>query len=405
MVQDPDGPDEPRFAETAREALTDAGSRSRLRQESARRRARRDAAVGELSDWEGLRDAGARRRDAVLYDLEARLLQLEAEVSAAGGRLHWARDPAEAADLVTRLEKDAGSAVRLPGPLLAELSLTAPPTGAGEVEAEMVVFGVDAVVAESATVVVLGAAAVRRVARAATVVAVAGIDQVLGDWADLEVWLQLRARSDGERMSPAVATLCGTAPGDGPRSFHLVLIDGGRSDALADPAGRTALWCIGCAACADVCPVYERVGPAGYPGHRAGPAGAVRTPLLEGTRGTAAASLPFASTLCGACGDVCPVRIDVPELLLRLRGRVVDERRANPLPGPELLAMQGLEWVLGDAARMETAQRAGSRWARLAGRTGRIRRLPGLLARWTDARDLPAPPRETFRAWWRRRRR
>jgi L-lactate dehydrogenase complex protein LldF len=182
-----------------------------------------------------------------------------------------------------------------------------------------------------------------------------------------------------------------------------VLLDNGRSDALADQVGRAALRCIRCSACLDVCPVYERTGGQAYGPAYPGPIGAVLTPLLRGVESPADAALPYASTLCGACGDVCPVKIDIPEILVHLRGRVIEARRWRPVPTPELLMMRGVAWSMGDRRRYEVALQRGTRWARLLARGGRIRRLPGHLGKWTEARDLPVPPRESFRGWWRYR--
>ncbi|XVQ15359.1 lactate utilization protein B [Spirillospora sp. CA-255316] len=247
-----------------------------------------------------------------------------------------------------------------------------------------------------------------------TLITVAGIEKVVPAWADLEVFLQLLPRSaTGERMNAATSTWTGVTPGDGPGAFHLVLLDNGRTSVLADEAGRAALRCIRCSACLDVCPVYERTGGHPYdavaggpsPGKGrgavyAGPIGAVLTPHMRGVESAANASLPYASTLCGACSDVCPVKIDIPDLLVRLRGQVIESRRRRPVPTPELALMRTLAWTMGDRRRYEAALRRGTRWARLLSRGGRIRRLPGLLGKWTDARDVPAPPRQSFRAWW-----
>jgi L-lactate dehydrogenase complex protein LldF len=191
--------------------------------------------------------------------------------------------------------------------------------------------------------------------------------------------------------------------GDGPRDFHLVLLDNGRTNALADEVGRAALRCIRCSACLDVCPVYERTGADAYGPVFPGPIGAILTPQLRGVEGRLEASLPYASTLCGACADVCPVKIDIPEILVHLRGQVIESRRRRPVPTPEMAMMRSAAWTMGDSSRYEPALRQGIRWARLLARGGRIRRLPGLLGKWTDARDLPAPPKETFRTWWRSR--
>ncbi|WP_067918779.1 LUD domain-containing protein, partial [Actinomadura rubrobrunea] len=272
--------------------------------------------------------------------------------------------------------------------------------------ARVAVCGADFMVADTGTLVLLESEGNGRAAVTlpGTLICVAGIDAVVPTWDDLEVLLQLLPRSaTGDRMSPCVSTWTGVTPGDGPSELHLVLLDNGRSAALADEAGRAALRCVRCSACAHVCPVYERTGGEPYGPRGGGPIGAVLTPLVEGVEDAARASLPYASTLCGACADVCPVKIDIPDLLVRLRGRVVESRRRRPVPTPELLMMRSAAWTMADRGRYEAALRSGARWARLLSRGGRIRRLPGLLGKWTDARDLPAPPVHSFRAWWRAR--
>ncbi|WP_067468558.1 lactate utilization protein B [Actinomadura macra] len=272
--------------------------------------------------------------------------------------------------------------------------------------ARVAITGANFLVAETGTVVLLESEGNGRMCLTLpeTLITIAGIEKVVPTWTDLEVFLQLLPRSSsGDRMTPYVSSWTGVAPGDGPAEFHLVLLDNGRTRALADEIGRTALRCVRCAACLNVCPVYERTGGRAYGPVYPGPIGAILTPQMRGVESAADASLPYASTLCGACADVCPVKIDIPDVLVHLRGKVVESRRRRPVPTPELLMMRGLAWTMGDAQRYETALRRGTRWARLLSRGGRIRRLPGLLGKWTEARDLPVPPSESFRAWWRRR--
>jgi L-lactate dehydrogenase complex protein LldF len=233
-----------------------------------------------------------------------------------------------------------------------------------------------------------------------TLITVMGIEKVVPEFADLGVFLQLLPRSStGERMNPYTSLWTGVTPDDGPTAFHLVLIDNGRTDTLADQVGRQALACIRCSACLNVCPVYERTGGHAYGSVYPGPIGAVLTPQLVGVSGPAsgsAASLPFASTLCGACYDACPVKIDIPEVLVHLRARVVDAKR----PLAEGLAMRTSAAALSKPALSAAARRAAAFAGRLLARGGVIRRLPGPGRRWTDARDLPAPARETFHDWW-----
>jgi len=233
-----------------------------------------------------------------------------------------------------------------------------------------------------------------------TLITVMGIEKVIPTWRDLGVFLQLLPRSStGERMNPYTSMWTGVTPGDGPPRFHLVLLDNGRTAALADPAGRPALHCIRCSACLNVCPVYERTGGHAYGSVYPGPIGAVLSPQLTGVEDNA--SLPYASSLCGACYDACPVKIDIPSLLVHLRARHVEEaRRDQRRPGAEAIAMAAASWVMADPGRYAAAQRAG-RSGRLLSRGGRIRSLPPPLSAWTRARDVPAPPPRTFREWWR----
>ena len=273
-------------------------------------------------------------------------------------------------------------------------------------KAKVAVSGANFMVAETGTMVVLESEGNGRMCLTLpeTLISVVGIEKVVHTWQDLEVMMQLLPRSStGERMNPYTSMWTGVTPGDGPQTFHLVLLDNGRTHALADQVGRAALRCIRCSACLNVCPVYERTGGHAYGSVYPGPIGAILTPQLRGVESPVDASLPYASTLCGACADVCPVKIDIPEILVHLRGAVVDSRRRRPVPTPEMLMMRSVAWTMADRVRYERALAQTVRWGRLLSRGGKIRRLPGLLGKWTDARDLPAPPRRSFRAWWRAR--
>jgi L-lactate dehydrogenase complex protein LldF len=237
-----------------------------------------------------------------------------------------------------------------------------------------------------------------------TLITVMGIEKVVPTWRDLEVFLQLLPRSStGERMNPYTSAWTGVTPHDGPQAFHLVLLDNGRTAALADEVGREVLHCIKCSACMNVCPVYERTGGHAYGSVYPGPIGAVLSPQLTGVEDNA--SLPYASSLCGACFDACPVRIDIPALLVHLRGKHVEERRAaSRVPSAEAVAMAAASWVMSDPKRFARAERSSRAGRLLARGTGRIRSLPPPLSAWTSSRDLPAPPAETFREWWARTR-
>jgi|1186.fasta_scaffold55900_2 L-lactate dehydrogenase complex protein LldF len=379
-----------RFSDASRPELADSGARRARRQAAAEARVRRADATGETPDWELLREAGAAIRDRTLGDLGTHLESLETAVTEEGGQVHWARDAAEARRIIQRLLPADTEAALVRSDVTDEIGLEGGEAGP---HSKAAVVGAGFLVAETGTLVLTGRG--EGLSFPGTLVVVAGLEDVVPDWTDLEVLLQLLSRVGGDPLRPAIATRAG--------DFQLVLVDNGRTKVLADPAGREALRCVHCSACSDVCPVFERTGPRPYGPGRPGPIGAVLTPQVRGVEAPLGASLPFASTLCGACGDVCPVKIDIPGLLVHLRGRVVESRRARPVPTPEMLLMRGIAWSMGDRRRYERTLVRRARWARLLSRDGKIRRLPGLLGKWTDARDLPAPPRQTFRAWWRRR--
>ncbi|MGH3424478.1 MAG: LutB/LldF family L-lactate oxidation iron-sulfur protein [Nocardioidaceae bacterium] len=233
-----------------------------------------------------------------------------------------------------------------------------------------------------------------------TLITVMGIEKLLPRFSDLEVFLQLLPRSStGERMNPYTSMWTGVTPGDGPQEFHLVLLDNGRTATLADEVGRQALHCIRCSACLNVCPVYERTGGHAYGSTYPGPIGAVLTPQLAGMHeqpGDTNASLPYASSLCGACFDACPVKIDIPSLLVELRHQDVE---ASPR-GPEALLMKAATAAMSSARRFAAAQKLAVLGRVVAGRDDRISTLPPPLSGWTSSRDLPAPPKQTFRQWW-----
>ncbi|WP_406046072.1 lactate utilization protein [Micromonospora sp. NBC_00898] len=230
-----------------------------------------------------------------------------------------------------------------------------------------------------------------------TLITVMGIEKVIPTWDDLGVFLQLLPRaSTGERMNPYTSMWTGVTPGDGPQQVHLVLLDNGRSAVLADEVGRQALHCIRCSACLNVCPVYERTGGHAYGSVYPGPIGAVLSPQLTGVEENA--SLPYASSLCGACFDACPVMIDIPSVLVHLRARHVDERRAaHRTPSAEAVAMAAAAYTMDHPRLYAAAQRAAG-LGRVAGRA-----LPPPLSGWTASRDVPAAPPQTFRQWWAQR--
>lgn len=236
-----------------------------------------------------------------------------------------------------------------------------------------------------------------------TLITIAGIDKAVPRWRDLEVLLQLLPRSaTGERMNPYNSIWTGVDTQDGPRAFHVVLMDNARTEILADEEGRQTLNCIRCAACQNACPVYRQTGGHAYGSVYAGPIGAILTPQLQSMEH--AQTLPYASSLCGACYEVCPVKIDIPEVLIHLRNKVVKQKGFSA----EAVAMKTMGMIFRSEGRFRAAQRMGRMAERPLVRKdghgeGWIGWLPGLLGGWTQSRDLEEMPKETFREWWERR--
>ncbi|MFE5730051.1 lactate utilization protein B [Streptomyces sp. NPDC056528] len=265
--------------------------------------------------------------------------------------------------------------------------------------AKVGISGANFMVAETGTLVVVESEGNGRMCLTLpeTLISVVGVEKVVPTWRDLEVFLQTLPRSStAERMNPYTSMWTGTTDGDGPSAFHLVLLDNGRTAALADEVGRQALRCIRCSACLNVCPVYERAGGHAYGSVYPGPIGAILTPQLRGTASGIDASLPYASSLCGACYEVCPVAIDIPEVLVHLRGKVA-EQGGHRL---EKAAIKASAWVLDHPEVLAAGERLASRTRGL-----HPRRAPGPGARqWSESRDLPEMPAEPFRDWWRKNR-
>ncbi|RMH04257.1 MAG: lactate utilization protein, partial [Planctomycetota bacterium] len=223
-------------------------------------------------------------------------------------------------------------------------------------------------------------------------VALMGIEKIVPRLADLEVFLRLLPRSGtGQVLTSYQSLFTGRARLEGPEELHLVLLDNRRSAALADPLRRQTLQCIRCGACLNVCPVYRLVGGHAYGSVYPGPIGAVLTPQLAGV--AAARPLPHASSLCGACAEVCPVKIPLPELLLDLRR----EGAAPPIGGrAERLGFRAWAWLARSPRRLAWAARL-LRW------TWPLARRLGPLGAWRRGRELPRPDAGGFAALWRNR--
>lgn len=230
-------------------------------------------------------------------------------------------------------------------------------------------------------------------------ISLVGIEKVIPTFQDLEVFLQLLPRSaTGERMNPYNSIWTGVTGGDGPEEFHVVLLDNGRSGILANEKTSETLDCIRCGACLNACPVYRQTGGHAYGSVYGGPIGAILTPQLQDMKHSQ--SLPYASSLCGACYEVCPVKINIPEILIDLRAQVVEQGDA---PLSERLMMKAAAYALESTGHLALAQKLGRIGQLPFTRNGTIRWLPGMLGGWTEVRDLAPIPKESFREWWRKR--
>jgi L-lactate dehydrogenase complex protein LldF len=231
-----------------------------------------------------------------------------------------------------------------------------------------------------------------------------GIEKVIPTFQDLEVFLQLLPRSaTGERMNPYNSFWTGIAPGDGPSAFHVILLDNGRTAQLHDERERETLACIRCGACLNACPVYRETGGHAYGSIYSGPIGAILSPQLQDLKYSR--SLPYASTLCGACYEVCPVKINIPETLIHLRGRIVreDQKTLGGKLAAENIAMQAAARIFLSHRRYEAAQRLARMGQILFERSGQLTNLPGMAGGWTRFRDLKPIPKASFRDWWKSR--
>ena len=233
-------------------------------------------------------------------------------------------------------------------------------------------------------------------------IALMGMERIVSGWTDAAVVLETLARSaTGQRLSVYTNVVTGPrreGDPDGPEEVHVIVIDNGRTRILA---GETAeiLACIRCGACLNVCPVFRTAGGHAYGTVYSGPVGSIVTPGLHGMDPWW--DLPYASTLCGACEEVCPVRIQIPKMLLGLRAQAASEGR---LPGWLEKGMARYAKTAVDPGRWARAKKWASRLGGLISSRGWIRRLPGPARGWTRGRDFKRPARESFNEWWRTRR-
>jgi L-lactate dehydrogenase complex protein LldF len=469
----------PTFPMAAKAMLGDTQLRKNVRHATDVIQAKRARVVGEMPDWQELREAGRQIRQHTLEHLDFYLEEFEANCTRAGGVVHWARDAEEARQIIVRLVKASGSdeVIKVKSMTTEEIQLNSALEAAGihpfETDlAELIiqlgedrpshivvpalhknrqqireifmremnlpelgerpqdladaarmflrekflrvktgVSGANFLIAETGGVCVVESEGNGRMCLTLpeTLITVAGIDKVVPRYQDLEVLLQLLPRSaTGERMNPYTSVWTGVHEGDGPRVFHVVLMDNARTEILADEEGRQTLNCIRCGACQNACPVYRQTGGHAYGSVYAGPIGAILTPQLQEMQH--AQSLPYASSLCGACYEVCPVKINIPEVLIHLRNKVVKQNTAGVAGffDVEAGAMKAMAMVFRSERRFRAAQRLGRAaegpLVRKDGQgAGWIGWLPGLLGGWTQVRDLQEMPKETFRDWWEKR--
>ena len=480
----------PAFQVAAHALLGDAQLRKNVRHATNVIQTKRGRVVAEMPDWQALREAGKQIRAHTMRHLDLYLEEFERNCTAAGGRVHWARDAEEARQHVIRLVKEQSASgaptedpevIKIKSMTTEEIQLNRALEAAGihayetdlaeliiqlghdqpshivvpalhknrqqirEIfQREMKLVGVDFtqigetpqdladaarrflrekflrvktgvsganfLIAETGGVCIVESEGNGRMCLTLpeTLIAVAGIDKVIPRFADLEVLLQLLPRSaTGERMNPYNSIWTGTDPNraDGPRNFHVILMDNARTEILADEEARQTLHCIRCGACQNACPVYQQTGGHAYGSVYAGPIGAILTPQLMEMHH--AQSLPYASSLCGACYEVCPVKINIPEVLIHLRNKVVTSKSGGlkTLANPEAMAMATMGMIFRSESRFRAAQRLGriseSPLVHKDGQgQGWIGWLPGLLGGWTEVRDLKEMPKQTFREWF-----
>jgi L-lactate dehydrogenase complex protein LldF len=427
-----------------------------------------------MPDWQDLRESGRQIKGHTLKHLDFYLEQFEANCTKAGGVVHWARDAAEAREIVTTLVRESGSGevIKIKSMTTEEIGLNRALEAAGitvyetdlaeliiqlghdlpshivvpalhknrqqireifkremnlpnlgEQPADLAeaarvylrerflrvktgVSGANFLIAETGGVAVVESEGNGRMCLTLpdTLITIAGIEKVIPRYQDLEVFMQLLPRSaTGERMNPYNSIWTGVHPADGPRAFHIVLMDNARTSVLADDEARQTLHCIRCGACQNACPVYRQTGGHAYGSVYAGPIGAILTPQLQEMHH--GQSLPYASSLCGACYEVCPVKINIPEVLIHLRHKVVEQdTKGLGALNPEALAMKAMAMLFGSERRFRAAQRMGRMAERpLVNKQGWVTWLPGLLGGWTQVRDLHEMPKQTFREWFEQR--
>ncbi|MCH7626424.1 MAG: iron-sulfur cluster-binding protein [Chloroflexi bacterium] len=276
------------------------------------------------------------------------------------------------------------------------------------IQADMGITGANFIVAETGTLVLVTNEGNGRMCTSMPKIhiAITGMEKIVPSMEDMGIFLRLLIRSaTGQKISSYVTTVTGPRAADdedGPEEFHLVIVDNGRSRLLADPQLREALYCLKCGACLNACPVYRKVGGHAYGWVYPGPIGAIISPVM--TNLSDAKDLPYASSLCGACREACPVKINIPRMLLYLRNQLAEggsqpEHKSSSFL--ERMAFRGWRLSLSSAFALRVAGGLARLLQMPFVRDGTIRRLPPPLSGWTKYRTLPALAKRPFRKRWR----
>ncbi len=279
--------------------------------------------------------------------------------------------------------------------------------------ADIGITGANFLVADSGAVVVVENEGNARLSSSAPKIhiAIAGIEKLIPRAQDLPLFLKLLGRSaTGQALTVYTSFLSGPRRGDeidGPDEFYVVLLDNGRTKLLANADKRESLYCIRCGACLNHCPVYRKIGGHNYPWIYSGPIGKIITPQFHGVMQDP--WLPFASSLCGACAEVCPVKIDIPKLLLQLRSEVVQAKTSGGMAGQERKGFRMFAWLMQRPKWFQFAGRMAARFGPKPEGGKWIRKVPGLfsvepLRNWLSQRDLPPPAPKSFHQLWKERR-
>jgi len=264
-------------------------------------------------------------------------------------------------------------------------------------QADIGVSGANFLIADSGAIVVVENEGNARLSTSAPRIhiAIAGIEKVIPRAQDLAVFLNLLGRSaTGQPLTVYTSFLSGPRRPteiDGPDEFYLLLLDNGRTKLLQDPEKRQSLYCIRCGACLNHCPVYRKIGGHNYPWVYSGPIGAIITPQFHGVNEDT--WLPFASSLCGACAEVCPVKIEIPKLLIKLREEVVEVKRRQAAGDLERFAFQLFAWIATHPKIYLLLASLGSFFFPIVPRIGPLKQ-------WASQRTVPEPANQSFHQWW-----